>query len=230
MKRTLVGIVLAGLYATASAQGYVGAVVSLSNYDLDCHGFTPCDKKGKGFKVYAGSQFKEGLLDTPRVKIDTIEVSFMRFGDSKQGTGTRVDERTDPDTGDPIITNRAMTARTSANALTVAGVGRLLITKEFTASAKAGVAYVQTTVDQYVGGASWGSDTKGKFKPYFGLGLEYALTSNLKVVGSFDYTRYEGEFDGMIDGQADNSADNVVSSGSLKGSLYQLGLGVQMGF
>ncbi len=231
MKRTLVAVALAGLYATASAQGYVGAIVGLSNYDLNCEGFSPCDKKDKAVKLYAGTQFKQGLIDTSRFKLDTLEVSYIRFGSVKAGTGTRRDSAADPDDSTIIInTDRPMTASGKANAVVFAGVGRFIITPSLTASAKAGLAYVNTTIDQAVDGASWSSETKSKIKPYFGLGLEYALNDKLKIVGNFDYTKYEGEFDGSIDGKADNASDNVVSDRTLKGSVYQLGLGLQFGF
>lgn len=231
MKRTLVGIMLAGLYATASAQGYVGAIVGLSNYDLDCGGnASPCDEKGNGFKFYAGTQFKQGLVNTERFKIDTLEVSYIRFGGSKRGTGTRTDTRVDPDTGDTIVTNRATDAGIDASALTVAGVGRFLITPAFTASAKLGVAYVRATVDQHLGGTSWGSDTKGKYRPYVGFGLEYAVSPQIKVVGSFDTVEYEGRINGRIDGKNDGEAGNVVNNSTVSGDVYQLGLGVQLSF
>lgn len=230
MKRTLVGIVLAGLYATASAQGYVGAIVGLSNYDLDCKGFSPCDKKDKAVKLYAGTQFKKGWVDTPRFKLDTVEVSYIRFGSVKAGTGTRRDSYEDPDTLETTNTDRPMSASGKASALTAAGVGRFIITPTLTASVKAGVAYVNTTIDQAVGGASWGSDTKSKLKPYFGLGLEYALNDKFKIVGNFDYTSYSGELDGKVDGKSDTDADNVISDSTLKGRVYQLGLGLQFGF
>lgn len=230
MKRTLVGIVLAGLYATASAQGYVGAIVGLSNYDIDCNRLSPCDKKGKAVKLYAGTQLKKGLVDTERFKLDTIEVGYIRFGGVRTTNGTRQDTREDLDTGDTIVTSRTMGTDAQANAIVLAGVGRFIITPSLTASGKLGVAYVNTTIDQTLGGASWGSETKSKLKPYLGLGIEYAVTDKLKVVGSFDYTKYESSLDGKVDGIADNLPTNQVSDATIKGSVYQLGLGVQFGF
>lgn len=208
MKRTLVGIVLAGLYATASAQGYAGAVLGMSEYSLDCRGFTPCDKKANFAKVFAGNQFKQGLVDTEHFKIDTIEVGFTRFGSVKMGTGTASYTYND---GFGLVTTTAPTrVSADATALSVAGVGRVLITQRFTGSLKLGVSVVQSTVDRYVANTRNGSETSTKFSPYAGLGLEFAVIDNVKLVGHFDYTKFKSD--------------------GFKGDLQSLGLGAQIGF
>ncbi len=209
MKRTLVGIVLAGLYASASAQGYAGAVVGLSKIHVDCGGLSPCDDKGKAFKIYAGTQVKEGLVNTERFKLDTVEVSFIRFGSAKVNTGGRTLTYNDEE-GNEVNEVASTENRTKAQALTLAGVGRFLITPQLTASAKLGVAYVDTTVARYVSEASEGSNTKNKFKPYLGLGLEFSVHQNVKLVASFDHTKLETE--------------------DSKGTLQMFGLGAQIGF
>lgn len=209
MKRTLVGIVLAGLYATASAQGYMGAVMGLSKIHVDCGGRSPCDDRSKALKVYAGVQAKEGLVNNERFKLDTVEVSFIRFGTAKANTGGRTLTYKDEEEND--VTEVASTRdNTKAHALTLAGVGRFMITPRLTASAKLGVAYVSTTVTRYVSDASDGSNTKNKFKPYLGLGLEFSVHDNVKFVASFDHTKLQTE--------------------ESKGGLQMFGIGAQFGF
>lgn len=209
MKRTLVGIVLVGLYATASAQGYAGALIGMSNYSLDCKGLSPCDKKDTGAKIFAGTQFKQGLLNTERFKIDTLEVSFARFGTAKANTGEASYTYTGG-TGTPVTITSPTKAKASATALTLAGVGRVIITPRFTASAKLGAAVVQSTVERFIGGTSNGSETTQKFAPYVGLGLEFAVLDNVKVVGSFDHTKFDSD--------------------GFKGNLQMIGIGAQVGF
>lgn len=40
----------------AHAQGYVGAVRSLTNLGYDCPTGADCDHRGKGWKLYAGTK------------------------------------------------------------------------------------------------------------------------------------------------------------------------------
>jgi opacity protein-like surface antigen len=208
MKRTLVGIVLAGLYATASAQGYAGAVLGITDYGVDCRAPSPCDKKGNSAKIFAGTQFKSGLVDTERFKLDTVEVGFTRFGGTKIGAGT-ASLTYDSGFGNVTIT-APVRVNVNATALSLAGVGRFLVTPQFTASVKLGVSVVQSTVDRYVGDIKDGSDTTQKLAPYAGLGLAYSVVDNVKLVGHIDYTRFKSD--------------------GYKGGLQTLGLGAQIGF
>ncbi|HIV69289.1 MAG TPA: outer membrane beta-barrel protein [Candidatus Aquabacterium excrementipullorum] len=213
MKRTLVGIVLAGLYATASAQGYAGAIVGISNYDLDCKGFTPCDKKGTPVKLYAGSRSKDPLISAGSFKLDTVEVSYIRFGTAKARVGTRSD--TYRDTSNPaqpvdVTVLQPVTINAKADALTMAGVGRFTIAQRFDATAKLGLAYVNSTVKTATGSTSTDSETTSKVQPYAGLGVEYTVLDKLRLVGAFDFTRFDS------DGQ--------------KGTLYLFGVGAQYDF
>lgn len=211
MKRTLVGIVLAGLYATASAQGYAGALIGMADFGINCKGLTPCDTDGKALKLYAGTRFKNGLVNTSRFKLDTLEVSFLRFQGAKAFTGNRVDNLgLDFSTGEEIILTRPMEASASAKAITLAGVGRFEITPRFSASTKAGIAYVNSTISRTIGGLKTGSETTSKFKPYVGLGVEFSVINNLRIVGSYDYTKFDSD--------------------GFSGKLQMYGIGAEYGF
>ena len=208
MKRTLVGIALVGLYATASAQGYAGALIGMTEFNQDCKGLTPCDKKDHGAKVFAGMQFKQGLVNTERFKIDTVEVGYARFGTAKANTGTT--SYTFTGASGPVTLTQSTEAKLKATALTLAGVGRALITPRLTASAKLGVALVQSTVDRSVGSVTNDSETTNKFKPYVGLGIEFAVLDTVKLVGNFDHTKFDSD--------------------GYKGNLQMVGIGAQIGF
>lgn len=208
MKRTLVGIVLAGLYVTASAQGYAGAVLGMTDYGLDCQAQAPCDKKANTAKIFAGTQFKQGLIDSERFKLDTVEVAFTRFGGTKISAGT-ASLTYDSGFGNVTITAPAR-INANATAVSLAGVGRFLVTPQFTASIKLGVSVVQSTVDRYVGDIKDGSETTQKLAPYAGMGLAYSIIDNVKLVGHIDYTKFKSD--------------------GYKGGLQTFGLGAQIGF
>lgn len=235
MKRTLVAIALAGLYATASAQGYAGAVAGMANLDLDCKGVISCDKKGTGGKIYAGQRFdKNPLVNLGRFKIDTIEVGYLRFGNASaqlSSTTTGPELVVDPDFNiNEVTTTRIDSIRAKSEALVFAGVGRVeIIPRRFDATAKLGVAYVNSTVDNAttintstivnfdpasLTNASrtmpTGSKTTSKFQPYFGLGVEVRVIDKLSVVGGIDFTKFE------VDGR--------------KGDLRLVSLGAQYEF
>lgn len=194
MKRTLVGLLLAGLYATASAQGYAGALVGMSEFGYGCKGLTPCETDGKAGKIYGGMRFKNGLVDAGRFKVDTIEVGFMRFQGVKAFTGNREENLgIDMSTGEFIIVTLPQHAISSANAITVAGVGRFEITKWLSASAKLGVAHVNSTVKRTSNGASIGSKTTSQYNYYGGVGIEVSVLNNLRLVGNYDHTKFNSD-------------------------------------
>lgn len=211
MKRTLVGIVLAGLYATASAQGYAGAVAGMTNLDLDCKGLSNCDKKGRGGKVYVGQKFKNALVSAGRFKIDALEASYIRFGNAGGSFPSTTTSRLDG--FDTVDTVRTDSIRAKSEALVLAGIGRFeIIPQRFDATAKLGIAYVNSTLDKSMVANSatsslfdpgvftystakgpTGSETVSKLQPYFGFGLEVQVIDNLRIVGNVDYTKFESD-------------------------------------
>lgn len=194
----------------AHAEGYVGAVAALTSIGGGCDArFSECDKKGFGLKIYFGSRFApSNQLDFGVGKLESIEIGAINFGKS-DSRGTVVIPGAD--SVDPTLPGYFLGSTTAtANALIVAGVARVPVADNFVATAKAGAAYVSSTIKYFIAGASNGSVTATKLQPYIGLGLELDVGSGLKIVGSYDWTRFNVE--------------------SQKGNLGALGVGAQFGF
>lgn len=81
--------------------------------------------------------------------------------------------------------------KVQADALSLAAVARFPLFEQMNFSAKAGVAYVSSTVRVDLEGVQYSSETATKFKPYVGFTLEYDIPAIVRVVGSFDYTQYD---------------------------------------
>ncbi len=93
-----------------------------------------------------------------------------------------------------------------ASALSLVGAYRVAFTPEFTGVARLGLASVKGKLSNNAGYSA--SDSN--IKLYAGLGLEYALSNDMKLVGAFDLTNAEVE----------NNDANV----------YIVGIGAQIGF
>lgn len=65
--------------AGASAQGYLGTSLGQSDFDLDCTGFTSCDTKDTGWKVFGGYMF------TPNFGLEGAYVDFGKATGSVSG-------------------------------------------------------------------------------------------------------------------------------------------------
>lgn len=201
MRNIAIGISL-GLIATlghaqteAPAKGYVGAVLALSSISIDCAG--SCDKKSLGYKFYVGSQFEEkNQLDLGFAKVQGVEVGYLKFGKASSG-GAPVSYTTVDTDGNASTVLRSSSKTTAVSALTLALVTRAPIVPEASAVLRTGLAYVAATAKNYkesvAGGQmlSVGSVTETHFRPYLGLGFEYSVMRDLRVVGSYDLTKFQ---------------------------------------
>lgn len=163
MKKALFAAALAAACGVASAQGYAGALIGLSQFDVDCGGLS-CDKSDTAFKVYGGYEVAPGFA---------VEVGYADFGKIKIGSG-----------------------HIKASVLSVVGAYRYAFSNELMGVARLGLGHV--SANSSIGP----SDDKTNL--YAGLGLEYAATKEIKIVGAFDL------------------ADN--------GDAYLFGIGAQVGF
>lgn len=205
MKNIFVTCSLLVACSVTLAQGYAGAVVALTNFDANCGEQMSCDNKGHGVKVYFGSKLaKESQIDLGFAKLDSVEVGLINFGKGRLSYSRAF---VDPDNG-PYLVNAATV--NTANALTAAAVIRMPVFDGAAFLVRPGLAYVSSTQRYYVSGVQDGSETATKFKPYLGLGVEYAPMDNFKIVGSFDFTQFD------VAGQ--------------KANLKSLGLGAEIGF
>ena len=187
MKKTVIASAMTLLCGVAFAQGYVGAVVSLTSIGTDCSGVASCDKKGRGGKVYFGTKFaKANQLDFGIGSVDSLEFGVVTFG---KGATTYTKQYLDANTS----TTYDLDASTSntANALVGTVVVRLPLFDGAAVTVRPGLAYVSSTQRYYVAGAQNGSETATKLKPYLGLGIEFSLFQDVRVVGAFDWTKFD---------------------------------------
>lgn len=216
MKKYMIAAIFAGLTSVTFAQGYVGAIRSLTNVGFDCPANLTCDKSSKGWKFYAGSKLPSSIaLDAGFVKVESFEVAYMRFGKATLKGGAKTIKVYDIDEealgNDPFPTHQVpVTHSAEADALALAFVARAPIFDQFAISARLGVAYVSSTYRTFVDGKTDSSQTKTKVKPYVGLGFEYDIPSIVKLVGTVDMTKY-----------------NVAG---YSGSLRMVGLGAEKSF
>ncbi len=77
LQRVLAGslvVAATALSSAALAQGYVGASIGQSDFDVDCTGLTTCDTKDTGYKLFGGHMFtpylgvEGGWVDLGKVK------------------------------------------------------------------------------------------------------------------------------------------------------------------
>jgi hypothetical protein len=195
MKRSIcVAIALGGLTTIASAQGYVGAVRSLTNVGFDCAEGLTCDKSSKGWRFYGGTKLApNNSLDFGIGKVNAVEVSYMRFGHATLNGGSRQMSSYVyvGINGIPVTVTQSLSYMAEADATSVAAVAHLPIFDQFALSARLGLAYVSSTFRTSVDGRVDSSKTESKFKPYIGLGFEYDIPSIVKLVGSLDMTKYD---------------------------------------
>lgn len=206
MKKMMIAAAMAVFCGVAAAQGYVGAVVALTKLGSGCSGTLSCDTKGVGAKVYFGSKLaKESRFEFGFGAVDAVEFGVMSFG---KGSYTYNKDYVNGSTGTPFTLD-ASTVNT-ANALVASVVARMPVFDGVSILVRPGLAYVSSTQRYYVAGVRNGSETETKLKPYVGLSVEYSVMDKFKVVGSFDWTRFD--------------------AASQKANLTALGLGAEIGF
>lgn len=152
----------------AQAQGYVGALVQMSDYNADkvCQRYAAqlgvgssnndCDHKASGFKVYVGSGVSDAIA---------IEAAYIDFGKVKPNLN-------------------GVQAEGQVKSVVLAAVVRADVFRGLTLSAKAGAA--ATTANVRAGGLS---DDQQHPALYLGAGIEFPIYKTIKVVGAFDFTR-----------------------------------------
>jgi len=164
MKKILLAAALAAASTLASAQGYAGALIGMSRFDIDCMGYD-CDKSDTAFKIYGGYEVAKDIA---------IEVGYTDFGKLKvDGVGS-----------------------VEATALSVVGAFRYAFSPEVTGVARLGLGFVSADADF--------AESEDEVNLYAGLGLEYAVNKDFKIVGAIDM------------------ADN--------GDAFLFGVGAQVGF
>lgn len=169
MKKIAVAGLLTAMMAAASAQVYVGGAVGQARVNLSCEDFDlGCDKSDTGHKVYAGYKFNPLIA---------IEGAYVNFGKATRGyteDGYRVTESFEA--SGPIV---AAAFRYAAHPqLSLVGrVGLSFLSTKFKASAP-NYPFAYSTTDESVQG-------------YVGVGVEFAMTKNLRLTADADFTTAE---------------------------------------
>lgn len=193
MNRVFLFAILNAVAYASHAQGYVGAVRSLTSVDFNCGSSSDCDKSSKGWRFYGGVKLAPAnVIDLGGIgKIDSVEVAYMRFGlAAANGTRPIINYDGDTDTSTPV--DLPVSYRAQADAIAASMVARFPLFDQFSLAGRLGVAYVSSTIKTVdSNGASFFSETATKFKPYIGLSVEYDIPSVVKVVGTLDMTHYD---------------------------------------
>lgn len=187
MKHFLAGAVALALSAAACAENYIGATIGSGNIETDCGSPLSCDDGDTGFKLYGGFDISRHA----NIKGLALEVGYIDFGKASQSFG-------------PAHGSIEVSAVTFAAAL------RAQFTQSLSGVARLGLGYVDGKASGSVAGFSLGSESSSELKLYGGLGLEYSLNKQFKLVGAVDLTNYD--------------------TGNNSGSASLISIGAQYGF
>ncbi len=141
-----------------AAEGYVGALIGMGTITTSCAGIASCSKDDSD----TGYKLYGGSAFTPNL---SLELGYTTFGKSSAQVNGSAREL-------------------KAHAFSVVGAYRINVTPSLAAVGRLGIASVQAKFN--VNGASVDDDLK--VKPYLGLGVDFALGKNIKIVGAADVT------------------------------------------
>lgn len=165
MKKTALSLVLVTSFfaaPAAMAQAYVSANVGSGHSNVDCAGTSSCRANGTAFKATGGYVFGSGV---------SAELGYLNFGNaSASGLGYSAELRTTA-----ITFSAAYTAKAGDSWAFTGRAGIAAVKSKFEASS----------------GAVTGSLSTTKTAPVVGIGVSYALSSNVKLIADADFTRAE---------------------------------------
>jgi len=148
-----------GQTAASTPHAYASIGAGRSSIALDCEGLSGCDNSGSALRLGAGWRSASGLA---------AEVLLLNFGKASASV---------PDAGiDLSVKSRAV------------GVGGAYFhnfTPDLTGVARLGVARVRSRLEV----PGQGSSSQTATRPYFGLGLSWALTPALQAEVTLDLAR-----------------------------------------
>ena len=184
MKKFLFAAALSAACGLAAAQGYAGAIASLTKINYEPGAGVSKDDSDVGFKVYGGYEVAPNIA---------VEVGYATFGKAKGTLG-------------------ALNEEIKASAFSVVGAFRFPIAAEFTGVGRLGLASVSGKYSTNTPGVK--NTSKSAIKLYSGLGLEYDIAKDIKLVGAFDLTSAEAEINGK----------------SSSGTVFLFGAGLQAAY
>lgn len=154
------------LSTAGNAAGYVGGNVGVGHINVDCSGADKCDDSSTSFKVVGGYELIENLYG---------ELGYADFGEAKASA--------------PGIKT---TFRASGVMLGLAY--QVPFNQNWFGNVRLGAINMEAKGHADLLGVKV-SDSESNVKAYFGLGVGYAFTKNLKMVGEADFSRAELEGD-----------------------------------
>jgi len=161
--------VLAALFAATAVQAapatetapspfYVTAAAGSTHLSADCAGTTSCDNNGTGGKLVFGYNLGNGF---------SLEGSYINFGKARAGIP-------------PIAGTPAGTITLKPSALVFGGAYALPLGSDWGMAVRLGVAQVKTRT-AFSFGAQNGDAAESETRLVAGLGISYALNSNVKL-------------------------------------------------
>lgn len=168
MRKLLIGALALAMSSAVFAENYLGAAIGASNIETDCGSPASCDSGDTGFKLYAGFD----LAHRASINGLALELGYIDFGKASASFG-------------------AARGSVEVSAVTFAAALRAHFTPALAGVARLGLGYVDGKASGSVAGFSTGSESSSELKLYGGLGLEYTLNKQFKLVGSADFTTYD---------------------------------------
>lgn len=169
MKKIALAGLLTAMMAAASAQVHVGGAVGQARVNLSCEDFDlGCDKSDTGHKVYVGYKFNPLIA---------IEAAYVDFGKGTRGY---------TDSGSEF------TQSFESRGALVAAAFRHAAHPQLSLVGRVGLSFLKTKYKESArdyGVTSSLSDES--IKPYFGLGIEFALNKSLRITADADFTTAE---------------------------------------
>jgi OmpA-OmpF porin, OOP family len=156
MKKILLAAALTAVCGVAAAQGYAGALIGMGKIDGCIGGGISCDDSDTAFKIYGGYELGEGW---------SAELAYTNFGEL-------------------TLTSGANTLKTKVTGFSVAAAYRYSFNSDITGVARIGLGMLDGKNSGGITNVSVAVDDSAKLM--FGLGLEYNLADNIKLVGAFD--------------------------------------------
>lgn len=177
MKKIAVAGLLTAMMGVASAQVYVGGVIGQSNVNLSCEDYNlGCDKSDTGTKFYVGYKLNP---------IVALEAAYVDFGKGTRGfTGSYYDGF--------VISSVDVKETVEARGALLAAAFRYAAHPQLSLVGRLGLAVLKTRATMSAPAIDYRySESDDSVKPYFGLGLEFALNKNLRITADADFTNAE---------------------------------------
>lgn len=157
------------LSAGAQAEFYVSGAAGVGHVSFDCSGVTSCDHSAQAVKVIGGYDFGHGHGLS-------AEFGYQTFGKA-----------------DAAIDDIGLELK--ADAFTLGLAYALPLNATWGMRFRLGAANVRTKITGTVAGVRIVSEDATKTAPYYGLGVDFALTSSTSFDLSADFSR--GEFEDL---------------------------------